>query len=144
MLWQAVSGSAEVFPIRQAYLSTDPECTVRIRISGASALITIKGKTTGMSREEFEYPVPVDEARLMMHMARTTWVIKDRHVIMYKGYRWEVDEFHGGNEGLLLAEVELEFDGELPERPDWIEKEVTGDSRYYNLQLAINPINKWQ
>jgi len=130
--------------IQQAYISMDPKCTVRIRIIDDKARITIKGETQGISREEFEYSVPLKDGLEIMRMAGTPVIMKRRYVIPYLGYKWEIDEFYGDNDGLLIAEVELKAETEQPEWPEWIDKEVTGDPRYFNLQLAINPINNWQ
>lgn len=143
ILWQELHNPVNATFIQQAYLSTDPKCSVRIRVTDSKALITIKGETKGISREEFEYSVPLHDGLEIMQLAGTPVLIKRRYVISYQGYNWEVDEFHGDNEGLILAEVELDADTENPEWPDWIDKEVTGDPRYFNLQLAINPINHW-
>lgn len=144
ILWQGLHDPVDASFIQQAYLSTDPKCSVRIRITDNKALITIKGETKGIAREEFEYSIPLNDGLEIMQLAGTPVIIKRRYVISYQGYNWEVDEFHGDNEGLILAEVELDADTENPEWPDWIDKEVTGDPRYFNLQLAINPINHWQ
>jgi len=144
ILWQELNNPVNAIFIQQAYLSTDPKCSVRIRITDNKALITIKGETKGISREEFEYSVPLNDGLEIIQLAGTPVLIKRRYVISYQGYNWEVDEFDGDNEGLILAEVELDADTENPEWPDWIDKEVTGDPRYFNLQLAINPINQWQ
>jgi len=144
ILWQELHNPVNATFIQQAYLSTDPKCTVRIRITDSKALITIKGETKGISREEFEYNVPLKDGLEIIQLAGTPVIIKRRYLIRHEGYNWEVDEFHGDNEGLILAEVELDAETENPEWPEWIDKEVTGDPRYFNLQLAINPINHWQ
>ncbi|MCX6227359.1 MAG: CYTH domain-containing protein [Bacteroidia bacterium] len=144
ILWQDLHNPADASFIQQAYLSTDPKCTVRIRIADSTALITIKGESKGVSREEFEYAVPLRDGLEIIRLAGTPVIIKRRYVILHSGYRWEVDEFLGDNEGLILAEVELNSDTLIPEWPNWIDKEVSGDPRYFNLQLAINPINHWQ
>jgi CYTH domain-containing protein len=144
ILWQELRQPVNASFVQQAYLSTDPKCSVRIRITDSKALITIKGETTGISREEFEYSVPLNDGLEIMRLAGKPVIVKSRYVIHHDGYKWEVDEFHGDNEGLILAEVELKADSENPEWPEWIDKEVSGDPRYFNLQLAINPINEWQ
>ncbi|MFA5817580.1 MAG: CYTH domain-containing protein, partial [Bacteroidales bacterium] len=144
ILWQVLHYPVNAIFIQQAYLSTDPKCTVRIRITDSKALITIKGESKGISRKEFEYYVPLNDGLEIIRLAGTPLIIKRRYVIRHKGYNWEVDEFLGDNEGLILAEVELNSDTENPEWPEWIDKDVSGDPRYFNLQLAINPINNWQ
>lgn len=141
--WEEMRNPANASFIQQSYLSLEPKCTVRIRIIDEKARITIKGETHGLSREEFEYSVPLKDGIELMKLAGTPVIMKRRYVIPYKGYQWEIDEFYGDNDGLLLAEVELKSEDENPEWPDWIDKEVTGDPRYFNLQLAINPINSW-
>jgi adenylate cyclase len=144
LLWQELYNPVNATFIQQAYLSTDPKCSVRIRIADGKALITIKGELKGISREEFEYSVPLNDGLEIIRLAGTPLIIKRRYVIEYKGNRWEVDEFLGDNDGLILAEVELKSESEEPEWPEWIDKDVTSDPRYFNLQLAINPVNHWQ
>jgi adenylate cyclase len=144
ILWQELSKPVHPTLIKQAYLSADPKCSVRIRIMETRATITIKGESTGISRKEFEYNVPLNDGLEIIQLAGTPEIIKRRYVINYKGFNWEVDEFLKDNEGLILAEVELNAETENPEWPVWIDKEVSGDPRYFNLQLAINPINNWQ
>ncbi len=144
IMWQEMSDPANSIFIQQGYLSTDPGCTVRIRISDKEAMITIKGKSKGISRQEFEYSVPFEEGMQIIRLAVTPLIIKRRYVLFYEGYKWEVDEFLGDNEGLIMAEVELKAETENPEWPAWIEKEVSNDPRYFNLQLSINPINSWK
>lgn len=142
-LWEEVRSSVNPRLIKQAYLSKNPKSSVRIRISDNDATITIKGETRGISREEFEYPIPLADGLQMILLAEIPAIIKHRYEIVFNKYRWEVDEFHGDNEGLILAEVELGDEAEKPDWPQWIESEVTGEPRYFNLQLAINPINTW-
>jgi len=127
ILWQELHDPVDATFIQQAYLSTDPKCTVRIRISDGKAFITIKGETKGISREEFEYSVPLKDGLEIIRLAGTPVIIKRRYVIKYQGYKWEVDEFLGDNTGLILAEVELSAVTENPKWPEWIDKEVSGD-----------------
>jgi len=141
--WEQIRHKAVKTSIRQGYLSTDPGRTIRIRISGDKAWLTIKGATRGISRSEFEYEIPLDEGLQLMEMVKTPLVEKNRYVIDYNNFTWEVDEFFGDNEGLLIAEVELESESDQPELPDWIGEEVTPDRRYSNLNLALNPYQKW-
>ena len=144
ILWKELHNPVDASFIQQAYLSTDPKCSVRIRIADGKALITIKGESRAISREEFEYSIPLKDGLEIIRLAGTPVIVKRRYVIKYQGYNWEVDEFLGDNTGLILAEVELRADTENPQWPEWIDKEVSGDPRYFNLQLAINPINNWQ
>ncbi|HLT64122.1 MAG TPA: CYTH domain-containing protein [Pseudohongiella sp.] len=114
--------------------------TVRIRICGDTAVLTIKGPTQGISRTEFEYPVPLEDAQVMVELCKGSLIDKTRYWIEVHGHIWEVDEFHGRNQGLWLAEIELEseFSGFIP--PDWVGREVSDDPRYYNAALAVNPL----
>jgi Uncharacterized protein conserved in bacteria len=124
--------------ISQAYLCSSVERTVRVRIKGEKAYLTIKGPSNvnGFSRMEFEYPIPLPDAEEMMKLAASGFIEKERHYVEYKEHTYEVDVFHGIHEGLILAELELESETEPYEKPDWLGKEVTGDERYYNAYLA--------
>lgn len=127
----------------QAYLSIDPNPTVRIRIAGEKAFLTIKGRSETISRPEFEYEIPVDEAQEMMNLAISSPVEKIRYKIMHEGFSWEVDVFLGKNEGLVIAELELESENQTFPRPDWLLAEVSGDRRYYNSFLSEHPFLEW-
>jgi len=140
--WEKIGEPADASFIQQAYLSMDPECTVRLRITDNKAYITIKGKTEGLSRTEFEYPIPMIDGLEIMKMADPPIILKMRYLVRYKGFTWEVDVFLGENEGLVMAEVELKSESEQPEWPEWVLSEVTGDARYYNSNLAVNPFYK--
>ncbi len=129
---------------RQGYLTIDPERTVRVRIAGEKAFLTIKGKTEGMSRSEFEYQIPLKDAtELLDNLCLRPLIEKVRYRINFGGRVWEVDEFEGDNYGLLLAEVELESSDEQVELPPWAGKEVTHDPRYYNASLSQSPFQSW-
>lgn len=128
----------------QGYLVADGERTVRVRVAGANGYLTIKGKSQGFSRKEFEYPVPVDEALEMLGLCAIPVVEKYRSRVLFDDKIWEVDEFEGKNKGLIMAEIELESEDEIFSVPRWIGKEVTGDIRYYNSYLAMNPFQEWQ
>jgi CYTH domain-containing protein len=130
--------------IRQGYLSLDPERIVRIRTEGEQAWITVKGKIEGFTRPEYEYRIPVSDAREMLGLSVYPPVEKIRHRIMYEGTLWEVDEFLGSNSGLFLAEVELDDEGQDFTAPAWIGKEVTDDRRYYNSYLSNHPYSGWE
>jgi adenylate cyclase len=127
----------------QAYLSIDPNPTVRVRIAGEKAFVTIKGRTKSISRPEFEYEIPVNEAQEMMKLAISNPVEKIRYKILHKGFLWEVDVFSGKNEGLVMAELELESENQAFTRPDWLLAEVSGDRRYYNSYLSECPFQEW-
>ncbi len=130
-------------PIRQGYLPAI--CgTVRVRIAGPEAFLTIKGPTEGLSRLEFEYPIPAEEARRMLDdLCDPAQIDKTRHRIEFAGHLWELDVFHGANEGLLLAEVELKREDEHVDLPPWAADEVSHDSRYQNSNLARKPFPTW-
>jgi adenylate cyclase len=129
---------------RQGYLSTDPQRTVRVRLGGDTAILAIKGAGDGLARPEFEYPLPVEEAELLLDsLCLQPLVEKIRYLVPFAGRTWEIDEFLGANAGLLLAEVELEQPDQPVELPPWIGSEVTGDPRYYNAWLARNPYTTW-
>jgi CYTH domain-containing protein len=130
--------------MRQGYLVADPVRTVRVRIEGERAVITIKGKSSGASRGEWEYEIPVPDAtELLDGLCEQPQVEKIRHRIGHAGHTWEVDEFLGLNAGLVVAEIELESEDEAFEKPDWIGAEVTGDKRYYNSSLIRMPYSQW-
>jgi adenylate cyclase len=119
--------------------------TVRVRVEGERAVITIKSKSTGASRGEWEYEIPVpDAAELLERLCEQPLVEKVRHRIGHLGHTWEVDEFMGENAGLVVAEIELGSEDEAFEIPDWIGQEVTGDPRYYNSSLIRLPYSKWK
>lgn len=140
-------GQHEVLEIRQAYLSTDPDRTVRVRVSGERAYITIKGRARGAERPELEYEVPLEDADQLFSLAKGHLIEKRRHRIAHHGAVWEVDEFSGDNAGLVLAEIEIADPAELEravrERPDWVGPEVTSDHRFANSALAERPFGSW-
>lgn len=127
----------------QAYLSLDPNPIVRIRIGGEKAFLTIKGPSETISRPEFEYEVPVDQAQAMLKLAISNLVEKTRYEVMHDGFLWDVDVFSGKNEGLILAEIELESEIQHFSRPDWLLEEVSNDGRYYNSYLSGCPFSEW-
>lgn len=127
----------------QGYLVADIERTVRVRLAGAKGFLTIKGKSEGFSRKEFEYPIPFDDAIEMLKLCATPVIEKYRTRILHEGKIWEVDEFEGENKGLVIAEIELKSEDESFSTPAWIGQEVTGDSCYYNSSLARNPFKNW-
>jgi adenylate cyclase len=135
----------EAKEIKQGYLSIDPERTVRVRIHGNLAFITVKGISSddGLSRYEWEKDIEVDEAEELLALCVGV-IEKTRYLIMYDEEYWEVDEFHGDNEGLILAEIELRDEDQKVSKPPFVGKEVTGDVRYYNSYLINNPYKGWK
>jgi adenylate cyclase len=130
--------------IRQGYLSSVKERTVRVRVAGGKAFLTIKGVNRGVTRTEFEYPIPVDDAAAMLDaLCEHPLIEKTRWVVPFKGLTWEVDEFHGENAGLVVAEVELPTEETEPALPPWVREEVSSDPRYFNANLAKNPFANW-
>ena len=128
----------------QGYLSSVAERTVRVRIEGDHAKLTIKGKTSGVSRSEFEYAIPVDDARTMLdELCERPVIVKRRHIVMHAGKKWEVDVFGGENAGLVIAELELASEDEAFEKPEWVRAEVSHDPRYYNSNLVKKPFTRW-
>lgn len=128
---------------KQAYLNEKGDNTVRVRIEGDKAKLTIKGKSSNISRLEFEYDIPMEDVEALFTLAKTPIVEKYRYKIMYAGNCWEVDEFLGLNRGLVVAEIELESETQSFEKPDWIGMEVSGDKRYTNANLARKPYCEW-
>jgi CYTH domain-containing protein len=129
---------------RQGYLSSVKERTVRIRTVGDKAFLTIKGITVGATRAEYEYPIPLDDCNAMLDaLAEKPLIEKKRYKIKHGGLTWEIDEFFGDNKGLIVAEVELESEGQSFAKPDWVGEEVSGDPRYFNSNLIKHPFTKW-
>ena len=128
--------------IVQGYLSSVPERTVRVRIYGDNGFLTIKGKSTGISRNEFEYIIPVAEAEELLKLCERRPIRKTRFKEKVGDKTWEVDVFEDENEGLVMAEVELDSEEEDPELPEWVLKEVSNDFRYYNSWLSKHPYRK--
>ena len=144
--WRLHAG--EGMPIRQGYLSTDPDRSVRIRVTPNEAFVTIKGGNGlspghGLNRAEFEYDIPIsDAAALLDSVCRKPIIEKTRYSVKVDGFEWEIDEFRGENRGLVLAEVEADSDAG-PTKPEWIGDEVSSDSRFQNANLIDNPFSKW-
>lgn len=130
---------------RQGYLHSNANIAIRVRAAGDGAWLTIKGGTTGITRQEFEYEIPVSDANdMLQHLCRKPVIEKRRHRIARGGHVWEIDVFGGANAGLVLAEVELGDADEAFERPAWLGEEVSGDERYYNAYLSQHPYGEWQ
>lgn len=139
------SSSYKTFEIAQGYLSSTPERTVRIRIKNDKAFITIKGfsDASGIMRSEWEYEIPLSDAKDMLQLCEQGIIRKRRYLVKVADHTFEVDEFLEENLGLVMAEVELAELNENVELPDWIGKEVTGDKRYYNSYLSRKPYTTW-
>ena len=125
--------------IRQGFLSRDPERTVRVRVRDDQGFITIKGKGDGAAHPEFEYEIPLDDAVRLMSLCEPPVIEKTRYIVMHDGNRWEVDKFHGNLEGLVIAELEVPSEDYRFSLPPFVGREVTGNPKYYNSQLGINP-----
>lgn len=128
----------------QGYLSIDEDKIIRVRVAGDKGFLTIKGKPATISHPEFEYPIPAEEARDILRLFTNRLVEKVRIRIQAGELVWEVDEFHGANEGLIMAEIELDSEDGLFEKPAWVGEEVTADERYYNAYLSQNPYKNWK
>ena len=139
--WRTAARSVQC---RQGYLTPGPPCAVRVRIIDGRAYITIKSATRGIKREEFEYPIPVEDAEAMLERLCVGHAIeKRRHYVEHRGATWEIDEFEGVNAGLVVAEIELEHEDQPVELPDWVGEEVSDDPRYLNANLSREPYTEW-
>ena len=141
-LWRQIVPDKSVY-VRQAYLLTDPNKTIRIRTMDNSGFITIKGKTVGASRPEFEYEIPIAEANELIESFCTDLIQKTRHYIDYENQTWEIDVFEGQNLGLIVAEIELDDKNQQYLKPHWITENVTDDRRYANSNLSLKPFSTW-
>jgi len=132
-------------PYCQGYLNSEKGRTVRVRTINERGILTIKGPSVGATRLEYEYDIPLNEAlEMLKELCHKPLIEKDRYKIPFEGFIWEVDVFKGENEGLVFAEIELSYEGQKFTKPAWVGKEVTGDSRYYNANLARNPFSNWK
>jgi len=132
------------YTIKQGYIPTVDHTTVRIRIRDKEAFLTIKGKSQGASRLEFEYPIPLSDAEEMLtNLCHSSLIEKTRYLIEHKEHTWEVDLFEGSNRGLIIGEIELEREDEDFSWPEWVTKEVTDDVRYFNSNLIKSPYTDW-
>ncbi|WP_411851748.1 CYTH domain-containing protein [Stenotrophomonas sp. LGBM10] len=139
-----------VIPMAQGYIndaaaldSGAQKASVRVRIQGGQAFLNLKSREIGHTRQEFDYPIPVDDARALLALSVGGLIDKRRHLVEHGGLVWEVDEFLGDNAGLVVAEVELEHADQSIAMPAWVGEEVTDDVRYYNLALAAHPFSRW-
>jgi CYTH domain-containing protein len=138
--WRAL-GVGAIY--RQGYISTGAR-TVRVRVVGDRGYLTIKGPTDGISRSEFEYAIPIEEALEMLQtLCELPLIAKTRYQVPWAGLVWEIDEFEGENQGLIIAEVELSEPNQAIDFPEWIGEEVSHDPRYYNSNLAKVPFTHW-
>ncbi len=140
----------EVVPMAQGYINDQAamdsgaqRASVRVRIAGAEAFLNIKSREAGHTRQEFDYPIPVEHGRALLALCVGGLIDKRRHHVNHAGHLWEVDEFLGDNAGLVVAEIELDAADERFEHPSWLGVEVTEDARYYNLALASRPFARW-
>jgi adenylate cyclase len=130
--------------MRQGYVSTGQERSVRVRVVGNSAKLTIKKRVEGATRLEFEYEIPALDAEVILdEVCDRPLIEKTRHIVEHQGMTWEIDEFSGDNQGLILAEVELEREDQTFEKPAWAGRDVTDDTRFYNASLVSYPYRKW-
>lgn len=131
--------------IAQGYLSSVPGRTVRVRLKGNKGFLTIKGASneSGLSRFEWEKEIPIDEATALLKLCEAGVIDKTRFEVKFGNHIFEIDEFYGENEGLIMAEIELNSETESFEKPNWLGKEVTNDKRYYNSYLSKNPLKNW-
>ncbi len=141
--WQKLAkSSGELY--RQGYLLTDPQKTIRVRQTPDKGFLTIKGLSVGATRAEFEYEIPFSEAQELLDQFSVSELSKIRYKIIFDDKLWEVDEFLGENEGLIIAEIELQSEDEIFTIPDWLENEVTGEEKFYNSNLTLNPYKNWK
>jgi len=138
--WHTANGTR----ICQGYLNRHKDRTVRVRIAGEQAYLTVKGATKGNTRAEFEYQIPLQDAEQLLALCDGPTIEKVRHKIPHGAHLWEVDEFMGQNAGLVVAEIELASEDEVFYKPHWVGREVSDDSRYFNSQLATNPFCNWR
>lgn len=143
-LWRTVTATLPGVVIRQGYLSSAKERTVRVRVMGNLGFLTVKGPTSGASRLEFEYPVPLADAEAMLDLAERPLIEKRRWKVPMAGVVWEIDEFFGDNTGLVVLEVELLHEAQPLTLPPWVGQEVTHDSRYANAALVSCPYSRWK
>lgn len=130
--------------IKQGYIVNDQKQVIRVREKGDEYFLTIKGNQIGISRLEYDFPISKKDANeLISNFCRDTIIEKTRHYLRFKDHIWEIDEFHKKNQGLVVAEIELNSENENFELPSWVEKEVTSEKKYYNMNLATNPYNNW-
>ncbi len=140
--WRAAASPG--MPCRQGYLSTDPGCSVRVRVCGDKAWLNVKSAVIGLARREYEYEIPPSDAHEILETLCVKPLIeKTRFIVEHEGRAWEIDVFEGDNSGLVVAEIELESAGEELALPAWAGDDVSGDARYYNQRLVEHPYSRW-
>jgi adenylate cyclase len=139
--WRAMASSSS--SLKQGYLSSSAEATVRVRLEDNLGTLTIKSKTKGITRNEFEYAIPAQEAKELLIICSGPLIEKTRYRIPQENHTWEIDVFEGDNDGLIIAEIELTSEDDYFVKPQWLGEEVSGDSRYYNSNLATHPYVNW-
>ncbi|HCD68483.1 MAG TPA: adenylate cyclase [Bacteroidetes bacterium] len=139
--WRAMASSSS--SLKQGYLSSSAEATVRVRLEDNLGTLTIKSKTKGITRNEFEYAIPAQEAKELLMLCSGPLIEKTRYRIPQENHTWEIDVFEGDNDGLIIAEIELTSEDDYFVKPQWLGEEVSGDSRYYNSNLATHPYVNW-
>ncbi|MFY9282140.1 MAG: CYTH domain-containing protein [Bacteroidia bacterium] len=139
--WRAMTSSSS--SLKQGYLSSSAEATVRVRLEDNLGTLTIKSKTKGITRNEFEYAIPAQEAKELLIICSRPLIEKTRYRIPQENHTWEIDVFEGDNDGLIIAEIELTSEDDYFVKPQWLGEEVSGDSRYYNSNLATHPYVNW-
>lgn len=144
------SAASKVVPMAQGYINDQAamdsgaqRASVRVRIAGDAAFLNLKSRDMGHTRQEFDYPIPLADARALLALCVGSVIDKRRHYVEHAGHVWEVDEFLGDNAGLVVAEIELGSADEAFERPGWLGREATDMARYYNLALASRPYSQW-
>jgi len=141
--WRAAVGSSTL--LRQGYLANTRRASIRVRVAGEAAVLSVKAMTPGRARAEFEVDIAAADAHQMLSdLCEGPLIEKWRHIVIHAGDRWEIDEFLGDNTGLVIAELELEFEEQDFARPAWLGEEVTDDQRYYNFRLSQHPYREWQ
>lgn len=140
--WKNIADQGTV--IKQGYLNTHPDRTVRIRIKGNKGIITVKGRNVGATRSEYEYEIPLADAQEMMLLCEPPIIEKVRYLVVVGQHTWEIDVFEGVNDGLVVAEMELGAEDEDFAMPDWVGEEVTFDVGYYNSNLIQHPFQEWK
>ncbi len=142
LLWSKIIPDKS-FKIKQAYLLSEIEKTIRVRTKDKQGYLTIKGKTINASRPEFEYEIPFEDALELIKTHSSELIEKTRHIVLHEGNTWEVDEFEGLNKGLFVAEIELQTETEIYKLPTWVKENITDELKYANSNLAIHPFTKW-
>ena len=139
--WRSEVASRTI--IKQGYLNSDKERTVRIRVRNEKGYLTIKGESKNATRQEFEYEIPISDAESLLLLCKKPIIEKTRHLVLVDDKTWEIDDFAGENKGLILAEIELETEEEKVRIPSWVGEEVTQDSRYFNSNLITHPYSRF-